>query len=166
LNGLWRPSRIGGEYILHPGKPNECRVKNTVTGDGAALFLRNLFRAEAVMPATFYLGLTNASYTYSSALLVDIAAGEPTVGGYGRQPILRDIPSWVISQISDTTRCRSIPVTFTATAQWDKQWTRMFLCDAASGTVGTVFSLSKALDPQTVLAGQGPSMAYEHWIRP
>lgn len=166
LNGLWRPAGHGGVYTINRGKPNERRVKNTVVKDGAELFVRSLFRGEAVMPATFYMGLTNANYSYSSALLSDIAVGEPTGNGYARQPLGRNTTDWAFATVGNFTKAESIDVTFTASAQWDKAWTRMFLCNVASGTAGIVFSLSKAIDPQTVLSGEGPTLNYEHWIRP
>lgn len=163
---LWRPAKIGGVYTLNRGKPNERRVRNTIVQDGAEYFLRSLFRGEAVMPVDFYLGLTNASYTYTAASLATIAAGEPVGNGYARQPITRGVGGWTVSTVGNYTKAEGIDVTFTASAAWDKEWTRMFLCNVASGTAGIVFSLSKAIEAQEVLSGDGPTVNYEHWIRP
>lgn len=166
LNGLWRkqPS-VEGVYVLNPGTPFEERIRNTLVGDGAEAMLKSMFRGESTLPATYYLGLTNASYTFASATLTAIAAGEPSGNGYARQALNKDTTDWAVASVNNQWRAQSKTVTFTATGTWTPNWTRMFLCNAASGTSGIVFSLSGARSAQTVQSGQGPTLRFEFWLR-
>lgn len=143
------------------------RIPNTIVKNGAEIFLQNLFQdVQTNMPAAYYLGLTDATYTYDSADLSDIAAGEPTGNGYARQLLTRNDTDWDVAEVNGLMRARSKLVTFTASANWDVAWSRMFLCNQASGTSGFVFALSGALlTPATVLSGDGPSVRYEFWNR-
>lgn len=165
-NGIFRrpDQNVGGCFILNPGKPNEERVPNTIVGAGAEAFLRALFRDEATTPATYYLGLTNSAYTFSS-VLADVDDGEPSGNGYARQALNKDTTDWAVAAVGGQWRARSISVTFTASGTWSPNWTRMFIASAASGGVGTLFALSGARSAQTVESGQGPTLAYEFWLR-
>jgi len=165
-NGIFRKPEqtIAGCFILSPGTPQERRVNNTIVEAGTDLFLRSLFRAEA-MPAAFYLGLTNVAYEYADADLTDIEVGEPVGNGYARQTLTRNTSDWGAPSLENNAhRVVSKSVTFTASAAWDKTWTRMFLANVASGA-GIVIALSGALAPQTVLSGAGPTLRYEFWGR-
>lgn len=159
---------IGGNFILQNGLLVPL-VPNTIVEFGAEALLKFMFQDDdSDYPASWYLGLTNASYEFDTAdLLTALAAEEPTGNGYARQALSRDDTTWDVSVVNSLWRARSTTATFTASAGWDKDWSRMFLCDVASGTAGNVFCVSKALStPQTVLSGQGPLLAYEFWIRP
>jgi hypothetical protein len=112
---------------------------NTVVKDGAEMFLQLLFQATDNLPASFWLGLTGASYDYDNALLSDIVAAEPSGNGYARQELVRNDTDWDVSEVNGIMRARSKIVTFVASANWDKTWKRMFLCSAGTGTTGTVF---------------------------
>ena len=141
-------------------------VPNTVVKDGAEAFLQLLFQAQASLPSSFWMGLTNVDYTYDDAVLADIAAGEPTGNGYARQELVRDTDDWDVSEVNGLMRARSKIVTFTASANWDKEWNRMFLCSVETGTAGIIFSFSaKTEDDQAVVSGDGPSLRYEYWNR-
>lgn len=158
-------SPFAGCFILHPGTPQEKRVWNTIVEDGADKFLRSMFRAEATLPAAFYLGLTASTYAFDDADLVDIEAEEPVGNGYARQTLTRNTSDWGEPTLENNAkRILSKSVTFTASSAWNVAWTRMFLANVASGA-GNVFALSGALSPQTVLAGAGPTLRYEFWMR-
>lgn len=164
MNFFNRP-RVGGIFVLNPGMPNELRVPNTIVEDGADKFLRSMFRAEATLPAAFFLGLTGASYAFDDADLTDIEADEPVGNGYARQTLTRNTTDWGAPTLENSAmRLVSKSVTFTASSAWNVPWTRMFLANVASGA-GNVFAISGALSPQTVLAGAGPTVRYEFWMR-
>lgn len=156
-----------GQFTLFRKNTPPLVIPNTVVKNGAEIFLQLLFQAiDTNMPATFYLGLTNASYTYDSADLTDIMAGEPAGNGYARQALNRDDTDWDVSEVNGLMRARSKVCDFTASANWDKTWSRMFLCDRAADDAGFVFALSgPTVTPQTVLSGDAPSLRYEFWNR-
>lgn len=155
----------GGYFIEHvagrAGKP----IKNTLLQTGASWFLRTMFRGEAVLPATYYLGLTNATYTFTSTLAV-LAAGEPAGNGYARQPLVKNTTDWTVQSVNGVMQALSKICLFTASADWDKTWQRMFICDVVNGTAGNVIAVSgPAPTPRTVLNGQGPSIQYQYFLR-
>lgn len=154
---------LEGRFILNPG-PHEEVVENTIVQDGAERFLRSLFRGEAVLPSTYYVGLTLAAYTFTTATLALIAAGEPVGSGYARQAANRDTTDWTVEFINNAYRARTKTLVFGATSGYS--YSRMFLCNASSGTTGQVFALSRNTPaPRAVISGQGPSLAYELWLR-
>lgn len=156
----------GGYFVEYiNGKPR--LQKNTLVANGASWFLRDIFRKETtLLPDTFYLGLTNASYTFDSTTLSDLAAGEPSGHGYARQAINRNTSDWTVSEVNGVIQALSKTCTFTASSDWTSTWLRFFLCDASSGTVGNVISVSgPAPSARTVLSGAGPSVAYTYYLR-
>jgi hypothetical protein len=156
---------FAGQFTFYK-KGSPLVVPNTVVKDGAELFLQTLFQAQAVLPASFWLGLTNVDYTYDDAVLSDIAAGEPVGNGYARQELVRGTGDWDVSEVNSLMRARSKIVEFTASANWDKAWNRMFLCSVETGTAGVIFAFSaKTEDDQTVVSGDGPALRYEFWNR-
>lgn len=167
-NNLWRKpgqTMAGCFVLIDPITARETRMPNTIVEDGADKILRSVCRGEATLPAAFYMGLTNATYEFDDADLTDIEAGEPTGNGYARQALTRNTSDWGAPSLENNAmRCVSKSVTFTASSEWNVAWTRMFLANVASGA-GNVFALSGALSPQTVLAGNGPTLRYELWCR-
>lgn len=156
---------VEGVFILNPGARNEERIKNTIVSDGADKFLRQLFRAEA-LPADFYIGLTGAVYAFDTASLVNIAAGEPVGNGYSRQVTVRNTVDWDVSAVGGIYRARSKVVNFTASADWSRTWSRMFITGVNAGTAGLVYALSgPTATPQVTLSGAPPSLQYEFWMR-
>lgn len=166
-NGIWKKSKqnIAGVFVLNPGQPNERRIRNTIVEDGAIRIAKLVCRAEATLPAAFHLGLTNATYAFDDADLTDIEVGEPSGNGYARQTLTRDTTDWNTPTLeNNAVRVVSKEVTFTASAAWDKPWSRMFLANVASGA-GVVFAISGSFGEQTVLSGAPPTCRYEMWIR-
>lgn len=156
------------EYVKNKGKfVYKQRTKNTLVSTGANWFLRDIFRKETtLLPNTFYLGLTSAAYTFDTATLAAINAGEPVGHGYARQAINRDTVDWTVSEVNGVMMAQSKVVTFTASSDWASTWLRMFICDQAAGTAGFVISLSgPAPAARTVLSGSGPSVSYQYFLR-
>jgi hypothetical protein len=149
---------IGGIFIQCDDKGNIIAENpNTLVGEGFALWLRTIFRAEAVLAANFYLGLTNAAIGYGDSLAT-AAAGEPSGNGYARQALTRGTGAWTVEQVNGLYRARSSLVTFTASANYDKTYTRMFLCDVSAGTGGKLHAASGPTpNPIQVLSGAGPA---------
>ena len=155
----------GGYYREYIDDVPQEPIKNTLLRAGASYFGRTLFRGEAVLPATYYLGLTNVAYTWTSSL-ADLAAGEPVGNGYARQPLVKNTVDWTVQEINGVIQVLSKIVNFTASANWDKQWNRMFLCDQAAGTAGFAFSVSgPAPALRTVTTGNGPAIDYQYFFR-
>lgn len=141
-------------------------VPNTIVKNGAEAFLQLLFQSIDNLPASYFLGLTNVTYDYDNADLADIADGEPVGNGYARQELARDNVDWSVDEVNGLMRARSKIVTFTASANWDKSWNRMFLTDVETGTAGIVFALSGVTEEdQVILSGLGPDLRYEFWNR-
>lgn len=172
-----RDLRSGGYFIEHPrnvgGKVAGSKVKgphyvkNTLVANGANWFLRTMFRGEAVLPATYYLGLTNASYTFDGATLAGLAAGEPVANGYARQALNKNTTDWTVQEVNGIYQALSKMCSFTCTtAPWTVQWLRMFLCDASAGTSGNVIAVSgPAPAPRNVIVGGGPEIQYAFYLR-
>lgn len=149
-----------GSYVLYPGTDKEIVIPNTVVGEGMALLLRGVFRGEAVLPANYYLGLSNIAAEYGDSLAT-IAAGEPVGNGYARQPLPKSTSGWVVEQVNGFYRARATTVNFTASANYDKTYTRLFICDVLSGTGGKLWSVSGPTPaPVQVLNGAGPPASY------
>ena len=157
----------GGYFIERVPGRDDLEIKNTLVKFGAESFLRDIFRKETTLLAnTWYLGVTNLSYNFDTSTLADIAAGEPVGNGYARQALGRGTVDWTVDEINGVMRAISKTCVFTASANWDKNWLRIFLCDAAAGTVGNLIALSgPAPAPRTVLSGAGPSLAYTFFLR-
>lgn len=155
---------IEGYFIENPDSSHEVRIKNTFVARGAELLLRNFFRAEAVLPADFYIGLSGVAYNFAS-VLTDLMVGEPVGNGYARQATVRGVADWDVSLVNNLWRARSKTVTFTATADWSRTYRRAFICSVAAGD-GNLFAVSgpKAAQ-QIVLDGETPRWAYELWLR-
>jgi hypothetical protein len=157
--------KTGGYFVEYVnGKPLPP-IKNTVLKNGAQSFLQDMFQAAASLPTNFYIGLTNVSYDWTSALS-DIAAGEPVGNGYARQQLTRNGTDWTVDEVNGFMRAISKQVTFTASADWDKAWNRMFICDVGSGTSGLAYAVSgPAPSDRTVLSGAGPTIQYQYYLR-
>lgn len=162
-----RDLRNGGYFIEHQADGSKREVKNTLVATGASWFLRTMFRGEAVLPATYYMGLTNAAYTFDGATLAGLAAGEPVGNGYARQPLVKNTTDWTVQEVNGVMQALSKIAIFTCTgAGWTQNWLRMFLCDAAAGTAGNVVAVAgPAPGPRVVGVGAAPSCQYAFYLR-
>lgn len=154
-----------GEFSFSIRGKRKGRKCNTMTKDGAALFLQSLFCAGDVLPASYYLGVCNCEYSFDTTL-VDVAATEPSGNGYARVAIARDNTHWTLTKQNNYYMAESARATFTATADWDKPWRQMFLCDAAAGTSGHLIAVSARWDDDIyVEAGVPPVAWYRFYLR-
>lgn len=153
-----------GVYILNPDAPNEQRVMNNIVKDGAQQWLQQIFQA-VDLPAQFYVGLTGTRYEFDTATLDTITIGEPVGNGYSRTLLNRDAIDWDVALINASYRARSKLVTWTATADWTRVWSRMFLTDVAAGTAGIVYSLSGPTEVgQITRQADVVNLQYEFWL--
>ena len=164
------PDLAHGGYFIEHSKIDGVSpryAKNTLVQFGANAFLRDIFRKETtLLPDIYYLGLTNASYTFDGTTLAGLHAGEPVGNGYARQAIDRNTTDWTVQEVNGVEQVLSKICTFVASADWTQTWLRMFLCDASAGTVGNVISLSgPAPAARTVLNGNGPEIQYTYFMR-
>lgn len=144
----------------------KSNIKNTLVATGASWMLRTIFRGEAVLPATYYVGLTNAGYSFDATTLAAMAAGEPVGNGYARQAAVKNTSDWTVQEVNGVMQALSKMLTFTASGLWTQNWQRAFLCDAAAGTAGNVLAVSGPTpNPRTVNTGQGPSIQYTFYLR-
>jgi len=156
---------VEGRFILNPRSEKRQVIRNRIVSEGGLLFLRSLFRGEDVLPVSFYLGLTNSPYN-SDTVLADIEPGEPVGNGYARQELTRDVDHWTVSEVNGLLRAQSEIVTFTASADWNHTWNRMFLTDVLQENPGSLFALSGPTDgSQVTHTGDNPEVQYEYWLR-
>lgn len=157
---------FGGRFILNPGTRRQIVTPNAILTDGCEYFLRTLFRAEAILPANFYLGLTNAAGDFN-VTFATIAAGEPNVAqGYARQPAVRGVGDWTVTKVGNTWKATSKVVTFTSTGTYSVDFIRLFLCNIVSTSAGKLFALGSPLQvPKHIIAGDNPKAVYEYWMR-
>lgn len=143
-------------------------LPNTLMNLGAELLLKMLFQGEAIGGGgNFYVGLCGDVFTGKGMDLTDIS-GEPTVtNGYARITLAINSTDWPNPvTTNDVTRIASKTITFTGSGgAFSTSISRMFLCNVASGTAGTLFALSAALDvPLLVLDGVGEDFNYEFFF--
>lgn len=162
--------KIHGQFILNPGTPQELILPNTMTSVGSQMMYQSTFQATA-LAATFYLGLVNNPlFDWANSTIANLTGGglEPVGNGYARQAVTRNGTDWTVSFVNNLAKVRSKNLVFTASANWNVPWQRMFLCDVSSGTSGNLFAVSRKVlnAPLTVLSGAGPTMAWEQYMRP
>lgn len=146
-------------------------VPNTLTDDGESEYLKMIFQADVATIASggnFYLGLTNLTPS-DTTTFADALAGEPTIGvnGYARAAITRDATGWpTVSAVGGETSIRSTIQNFTASGgDFDVAITRAFLCSAATGSTGKLFSISSAIGTAfTVTDGSTLPIGYEAYL--
>lgn len=156
---------FGGRFILNPGTRRQVVTPNAILTDGVEYFLRTVFRGEAILPANFYIGLTNAAGDFN-VTFATIAAGEPVGNGYARQSAARGIVDWTVTKVGNTWKATSKLVTFTSTGVYTVDWVRLFLSNIATTSAGKLFALgAPLLVPQHTINGDNPKAIYEFWMR-
>lgn len=139
-----------------------------ITHEGESEFLKMIFHGDdtLIAPAgNFYLGLCNQTPDKTD-VLTDITT-EPTVtNGYARKAITRDLTGFpTIEIINNETRIVSLTLIFTASGgDFSTSFTRAFLTDQASGTVGKLLAYSGAYSSPVLLTdGQTVPMKFEFY---
>lgn len=160
----------GGFTFFFPGR-SPIFLPNIIPDDGESEYLKMIVQADLTLiaaGANFYVGLTSGVFTGAS-ILSAATANEPTVTfGYARQAIPRNSTGWpTIDSINGIGRAQSTTETFTAAGgNFSTTFTRAFLTEAASGSVGKLLGVSAAL--QTAIQvddGESFAMKYELFLR-
>lgn len=160
---------IKGRYILFPGTRYACILPNTVVNEGELAFMKMLLQGDTSVVApggNFYMGMCGEG-NGETATLTSLV-GEPLISsGYARQAVARNASGWpLVDSVGGSARGRSAVVTFSApTSDYDKTFTRFFLCSVASGTAGTLFSFSAPLPaPYQMRLGNSFPVQYELYL--
>lgn len=156
-----------GEYIhMNSG----LVIPNNLTRQGEQAFLRMIGQARVADVASagnFYVGLMEDNFSKNKTL-ADIV-GEPTgAGGYARQAVTRDAAGWpVVDDVNDIDFIETADIEFAAVAaNYSTAVGRLFLCNAASGAGGLLFSVSSALpNPLQIVDGQTQIFRYRLYMR-
>jgi len=135
---------------------------NILHDQGEQFFCQALFTEEATVPENYYLGLDNRTSLAETDTLSSLS-GEPSGNGYSRKAVASNATDFTVSQESGDYQAKTKTVTFTASGGSIGPVTKMFLCDAASGTTGKLIA-SRALSQSRTLA-DGESLECSFYIR-
>ena len=161
---IWLPKNAGELFAVEP----DIIIPNRVTDEGEEEYLKMIFQNVSAIAggANWYIGLCNQ--LPAEADILSSISTEPTVtNGYARQSLVRSAVGWpTITVINGHKVIRSATVTFTASGgSFDAAFTRAFLTDQASGTVGKLYAYSGALTAAVILADtQSFQMQYECFL--
>lgn len=116
--------------------------------EGENAYLLDIFRKGG----TVYMGLCNQTPNKTDTL-ASITTEPSVANGYARQPITLDASGFPdIEIVNNETRIVSAAVTFAAAGgDFDKSFTRAFLCSVASGSSGTLYGYSGAYSSAILL---------------
>jgi hypothetical protein len=142
---------LRGEYVITLDSGKEIILPNTIVAEGAEALLKHDFQNVAI--TDFYIGLCNQVPAHADTL-TSITTEPGVVNGYAREVLQRNAVDWpTVSTVNEETLVESKAVTFTAAGgDFDSPFSRLFLCDVASGTAGILFSYSAALASAVTLA--------------
>lgn len=121
-----------GDKIIYEAKD----LKNILHSGGQELFLGCMFKNFSI-PTTYYVGLDSRSTILANQDMNDLA-GEPSVGGYARQPLVKDT-DFSFATTANPVKIRSSTVAFSY-GGFDYSASDMFLCTVATGTTGILIS--------------------------
>lgn len=128
------------------------------------LILKSVLRNDQSGMGDYYIGLcSNASVSRDTPLSEII---EVTGNGYSRIEIGRDSSSWgEPTEQPDCLSLRSVEKVFTANGTWTA-FTRLFLCNVASGTNGKLLAVTNPLPASVVLStGNKYPVSFELFLK-
>lgn len=114
-------------------------INNVLHYQGQELILSCMF-GNSTPPSEYYVGLDSRTSITVNQNMTSLQ-GEPTTGGYVRQPLARGT-NFVVTTVGTSTtsvKATSTTVTFTATGS-SYTATDMFLCTSSSGSTGYLIS--------------------------
>jgi len=157
---------LKGGYRFNAGRKDHFYVPNFLTRFGGLTVLKMAFAgdiSDITIGGNWYIGLTSEVGISREAVLSDLTGELDAQGGYARQPVVRNAAGWTVDGVNGVARCLSVIVNFTATgADFSHAFTRSFLCNVQTGTVGNLYSISgPAPQPIQVIDGQTFPMQYE-----
>lgn len=118
----------------------ELNIPNMLQDEGELFILEVVFTQGASVPAAYYLGLDDRPTLTETDTLATVAATEPVGDGYARQAVNSDAVDWTITQDAGDYQAASKTVTFTAAGGTIGPVKNLFLCNVASGTVGSLIA--------------------------
>lgn len=159
-----------GRFHIYKDKKLLETVENQICTAGAESFLKMMWRGtttDVAVGANFYAGICG-SHAAVADTLADVLLEPSGAGGYARQAFSRDatgVPT--IGTVNSIWRAKTKNLTFSASgAAISQPLTRLFISNAASGTVGILFAYSGALvSPITIADGQSYQVAYEFYLQ-
>lgn len=135
-----------------------------ITKDFETAILNYVFRGESDSVGQFFVGLCNNQTASRDMTLADLA--EVQGDGYARIEVPRTSVGWL--EVLDQSDCQSIrtsEVIFTPSGQWSP-FTRMFLCDCASGTEGKLLAISTPQPSEVTLnSGSSYPVSFELYLK-
>lgn len=137
-----------------------------LTQEGAEDFGAILVQGDnIIVPAAgdFFVGVCDQIPAYGDTL-TEITTEPTSAGGYARLALTRDATGWpTIDQVNGETRWLSKVLAFAASgADYSTAFTRLFLCNVASGSSGRLFAFSGAYASDIlVLDGQTKNVRFE-----
>lgn len=143
-------------------------VPNLVVQEGAqsllAMALQNdLSDINPGLGESFYIGLCDETGVAEDAILGDLSELS-SAGTYARQQVARSSVGWpTLNILNGQAHAKTLVVTFSAVGvDFNKAFSRFFLCNVLSGTVGKLYSISSKIDPAIlVTAGNSENVQYE-----
>lgn len=159
-----------GQFVLWPEEDRQIIVPNNLLDQGEEAFLKMIAQdaqGDVAAAANFYVGLMGDTFAEDTTLAT--LAGEPAVAnGYARKAVARTAGGWpTVGVVNGLWRIASGTLTWTgAGGSFSAAIRRAFLCNAAAGTVGKIFSVSGAFPSAiTVLDAMALPLRYELFAR-
>jgi len=156
---------LQGRFVITDKHGNPLhKLKNFITLAGAQSFLKMAARGDdtdVAFEGDFYIGMCSGAPTRSTAL--SGITGEPTAtNGYAREAVERSSVGFpTLDVVADKARMTSLLLSFTATGgDFSAAFTRLFLCNVASGTSGILYAVSAALETEKLVVEDETLSAY------
>lgn len=163
-----------GQFVLHDKSgllipDRKLILPNTIPNGGEIAYLKMIARADVAdvsAGGNFYIGMAD-QVPAETDVLADITTEPTSTGGYAREAVTRDATGWPTqTDISGFNYIQTKEVTFAASgADFSRAFSRLFLCNAASGTTGVLFGYSAALStPLTITDGLSINVVYQLFL--
>jgi hypothetical protein len=128
----------------------------------SALFLGGPLNNNYI-PTVYYLGLDNRSGLAVTDTLASLS-GEPTVGGYNRQPVSSTSGFTIVTE-GNTVKAKSGVIIFSAIGTSWGPVQNMFLTNVSSGSSGVLYSSVPIGSSITVVAGDAVSLRFSMTLK-
>jgi hypothetical protein len=163
----FQKQKIVNGVLLPDGPPLVSVNRIPVEGQQALLeMICEASVADVSAGGNFYIGLCSENHAASDTL-TEMAVSEPVGNGYARQAITRDATGWPTKGVTNDVRYqRTATVNFTSTGSYNVTITKAFLCNAASGTTGVLFSTGAPLATPLQITSAAPlATTYDLFVR-
>jgi len=156
-----------GQFIL---PKRGLIIPNIIVEEGAVSFMRMITQAnvsDVSSGGNFFLGLCGENGVGPTATLASITDELSATNGYAREAFTRDTTGWPTQDIvNGQARAKTKTITFTASGgDFSAAYSRLFICNVASGASGILYSFSSRVDPAIlVLNGNDEDLQYEFFL--